>query len=61
MSAVNELKSSQLTNEAGFVTVNKDTLQHTKYTNVFGIGDCCDTPTAKTAAAVGRSKVKGKI
>lgn len=31
--------------------VNKETLQHTKYANVFGIGDCTNIPTSKTAAA----------
>jgi len=41
-----------LTNEAGYLTVNKDTLQHTKHPNVFGLGDCTDSPNAKTAAAV---------
>ena len=35
----------------GFMDVNKETLQHTKYTNVFGIGDCTNIPTSKTAAA----------
>jgi sulfide:quinone oxidoreductase len=26
-------------------------LQHVRYPNVFGIGDCCNVPTGKTAAA----------
>jgi sulfide:quinone oxidoreductase len=26
-------------------------LQHVRYPNVFGIGDCCSLPTGKTAAA----------
>ena len=30
----------------------QESLQHTKYTNIFGIGDCTNVPTAKTAAAV---------
>jgi sulfide:quinone oxidoreductase len=29
------------------------TLQHTRYANVFGIGDCAAVPTSKTAAAAG--------
>lgn len=43
---------STLTNEAGFLTVDRGTLQHTKYSNIFGIGDCTDTPNSKTMAAI---------
>ena len=43
-----------LVNETGFVDVNKDTLQHVKYRNVFAIGDCASTPNSKTGAAVGK-------
>ncbi|XP_071479340.1 sulfide:quinone oxidoreductase, mitochondrial-like [Diadema antillarum] len=46
------LKASPLVGESGFLSVNKLTCQHTKYPNVFGIGDCTDIPTSKTAAAV---------
>lgn len=48
------LKSApqDLVDGVGFVTVDKDTLQHTKYKNVFAIGDCNNAPTSKTAAAV---------
>lgn len=46
-------KNKNLTNELGFLDVNKDTLQHTKYPNVFGIGDCTNSPNSKTAASVG--------
>lgn len=46
--------STELVNDAGFVTVNKDTLQHTKFPNVFAIGDCSDSPNSKTGAAVGK-------
>ncbi|XP_038076778.1 sulfide:quinone oxidoreductase, mitochondrial-like [Patiria miniata] len=45
------LKASPLAGPAGFLSVNKETGQHTKYPNVFGIGDCTDFPTSKTAAA----------
>lgn len=34
--------------------VDKETLQHKKYPNIFGIGDCTNLPTSKTAAAVGK-------
>ena len=47
------LKESPLADATGFFSVNRETLQHTKYPNVFGIGDCTNAPTAKTAAAVG--------
>ena len=53
MSAPDFLKNSPLANEAGFVDVNKDYLQHNKYDNVFSLGDCSSAPTSKTAAAVG--------
>ena len=54
MSAPDFLKNSPLANEAGFVDVNKDYLQHNKYDNVFSLGDCSSAPTSKTAAAVGK-------
>lgn len=44
--------SKDLVNETGFVNVDKDTLQHVKYKNVFAIGDCSASPNSKTAAAV---------
>lgn len=48
-------QNKELTNEAGYLDVNKDTLQHTRYPNIFGIGDCTSTPNSKTAASVGNS------
>lgn len=47
--AVSENKD--LTNDAGFVEVDKSTLQHVRYPNVFAIGDCSSSPNSKTAAA----------
>lgn len=44
-----------LVNEAGFVDVNKSTLQSVKFSNVFAIGDCSSSPNSKTAAAAGIS------
>ncbi|XP_050714972.1 sulfide:quinone oxidoreductase, mitochondrial-like [Eriocheir sinensis] len=41
-----------LVNETGYLNVNKHTLQHVTFPNVFGIGDCTSVPTSKTAAAV---------
>lgn len=44
--------SSPLANEAGWVDVDQKTLQHTRFANVFSLGDVCSAPNAKTAAAV---------
>ncbi|NWX29106.1 SQOR protein, partial [Notiomystis cincta] len=46
------LINSPVSDESGWVDVNKETLQHKRYPNVFGIGDCTNLPTSKTAAAV---------
>ncbi|MGF1527189.1 MAG: TIGR01244 family sulfur transferase [Candidatus Competibacterales bacterium] len=46
------IRQSPLANEAGWVDLNPETLQHTQYGNVFGLGDAGSTPNAKTAAAV---------
>ena len=54
MSAPDPLRQcAALVNEGGFLSVNKNTLQHVTFPNVFGIGDCTSVPTSKTAAAVG--------
>ena len=45
--------SPALVDQAGFLDVNKHSLQHVNFPNIFGIGDCTNIPTAKTAAAVG--------
>lgn len=36
----------------GWIDVNKETLQHTRYSNIFALGDATNTPNAKTGAAV---------
>ncbi|KAL0139387.1 hypothetical protein V8B55DRAFT_1523496 [Mucor lusitanicus] len=46
------IKESRLADASGFVDVNKDTLRHNKYKNVFALGDCSNLPTSKTAAAI---------
>ena len=51
-SAPDFIKKSPLANAAGWVDVNERTLQHNKYSNIFGLGDATSTPNAKTAAAV---------
>ena len=51
-SAPDFIKKSTLANAAGWVDVNENTLQHVRYSNIFGLGDAGSTPNAKTAAAV---------
>ncbi len=51
-SAPDFVKSSVLANEKGWVDVDKHTLQHTRYANVFSLGDVASTPNAKTGAAI---------
>jgi sulfide:quinone oxidoreductase len=41
-----------LADGAGWIEVSPETLQHARYGNVFGLGDACSAPNAKTAAAV---------
>ncbi|XP_030765724.1 sulfide:quinone oxidoreductase, mitochondrial [Sitophilus oryzae] len=43
--------NKELCNEAGFVEVDKSTLQHVRFPNVFALGDCSSSPNSKTAAA----------
>jgi sulfide:quinone oxidoreductase len=46
------VRDSPLANDAGWIDVTGETLQHTRYGNVFGVGDASSSPNAKTAAAV---------
>lgn len=52
MGAPDFIKASELANESGWVDVDKRTLQHVRYPNVFSLGDASSLPTSKTAAAV---------
>lgn len=52
MSAPDFIKNSPLANPAGWVDVHKHTLQHTRYPNIFSLGDASSLPTSKTAAAI---------
>lgn len=45
------IRASPLADAAGWVEVKPDTLQHTRFANIFGLGDASSTPNAKTAAA----------
>jgi len=54
-SAPTWIKESPLADPAspfGYMEVDKFTLQHTRFPNIFGLGDCTNTPNSKTAAAV---------
>ena len=46
------IEESPLVTPEGWLSVDHNTLQHTKYANIFGIGDVCQLPTAKTGAAI---------
>lgn len=48
------LKGSPIADAAGWVEVDKGTLQHVKpeYGNIFSLGDASSLPTSKTAAAI---------
>ena len=49
MSSPECVSSSPLADAAGFVEVDKNTLQHVRYPNVFAVGDVASTPNSKTA------------
>ncbi len=51
-SAPDFIKNSPLANAAGWVDVDKGTLQHVRYSNVFSLGDASGLPTSKTGAAI---------
>jgi len=51
-SAPDFVRNSSLANSAGWVDVDKNTLQHLHYPNVFSLGDVSSLPTGKTGAAV---------
>lgn len=52
MSSPKFIKESLLANPDGWIDVNKHTLQHQRYKNVFGLGDASSLPTARTGAAI---------
>lgn len=51
-SAPDVIQQSPLADRGGWVSVDKHTLRHTCYDQIFGLGDCTSTPNSKTAAAV---------
>ena len=46
------IRQSPLANDAGWVDVSAETLQHSRFGNIFSAGDVCSAPNAKTAAAL---------
>ncbi len=46
------VRSSPLANAQGWVNVDKHTLQHPDFPNVFSLGDASSLPTSKTGAAI---------
>lgn len=46
------VQQSNLVNADGWLEVDKHTMQHKKYANIFGLGDVAGIPTAKTGAAI---------
>ncbi|MCA9684134.1 MAG: NAD(P)/FAD-dependent oxidoreductase [Myxococcales bacterium] len=46
------IAKSKLANAGGWVDVDKHTMQHVRYPNVFSLGDCSSLPCSKTGAAI---------
>lgn len=46
------ISESPLADAAGWIELNPETLQHSRFGDIFGLGDAGNTPNAKTAAAV---------
>lgn len=54
-SAPEFIKQSPLTdpkNPYGYVEIDKNTMQHSRYPNIFALGDCTNAPCSKTGAAI---------
>ncbi len=54
-SAPDWIKDSKLadqSNPAGYVEIDKHTMKHTRYENVFSLGDAGSSPNSKTGAAI---------
>ncbi len=52
MKAPDEIGNSQLGSKKGYIPVNKETLQHVKFANVFALGDIAAVPMGKTGGSV---------
>lgn len=51
-SAPDFIQNSPLAAETGWVSVDPKTTRHTKYSNIFALGDASNLPTSKTGAAI---------
>ncbi len=54
-SAPDFIKKSPLAdpnNPYGYVEIDKNTLQHSRFQNIFALGDCINAPASKTGAAI---------
>ncbi len=51
-SAPDFIKTSPLANAAGWIDIEKHTLQHNKYKNIFACGDAAALPVSRTGAAI---------
>ncbi|MEY2940610.1 MAG: hypothetical protein RJA67_295 [Bacteroidota bacterium] len=51
-SAPDFIKSSSLANAAGWIDVDKHSLQHNSYKNIFACGDAANLPVSRTGAAI---------
>ena len=45
------VRSSPIAGPTGFIDVDQATLRHARFPNIYGLGDACSTPNAKTMAA----------
>ncbi len=52
MKAPDEIGNSAIGSSKGWVPVNKETLQHVKYNNIFALGDIAAVPMGKTGGSV---------
>ena len=52
MGPLDVIKGSPIADAAGWVNVDKNTLRHVEYGNVWSLGDSSSLPTSKTAAAI---------
>jgi len=52
MKAAPEIGNSEVGSANGWVPVNKETLQHVKYSNIFSLGDIAAVPLGKTGGSV---------
>src|SRR5260221_2998841 len=45
------VRSSPLAGDTGWIDVDQQTLRHTRFANIFSLGDVCSAPNSKTMAA----------